>query len=374
MPEKNLTELREDISRVTNQIVTSFVERQQISDEIAKAKADSGTQIDNYEREQKVIGDALERVDEAYKTDTAALVRTLITLSKTRQYAQTKTSEPLLPAPVQPPEGNVSYMGVPGAWSEHAAHLLFPERKLNQCSYFEDVFSAVVFGDSAFGVIPIENSRTGAIGETYDLLRRRKCYIVGQMRIAVRQCLLATAGATLDSVREVTSHPEGLSQCRKFLQQRGYGQWNAKNTAIAAQSVADRKDITLAAIGSRRAAEVYGLKVLAPDIMDDAGNSTRFIVIAAKPEYSDADNIISITFVLKHRAGSLVDALQAFALNGLNLTRIESRPEPGGAYRFFADIESNINDHNTIIALRAAASNCEAFTILGCYSETPETL
>ncbi|MDR3148429.1 MAG: prephenate dehydratase, partial [Oscillospiraceae bacterium] len=276
------------------------------------------------------------------------------------------------PAPKTVPDGTVAFQGVPGAWSEHTAIKLFPDRERIACEYFEDVFNAVKTGRAAYGVLPVENSRTGAIGEVYDLLRRHACYIVDQMWVSVKQCLLGVPGATIADIREVRSHPEGLSQCSRFLKGKNWDQTSVRNTAVAAKMTAESKDARYAAIGSKRAAEVYGLDVIADNIADDSKNRTRFIAIAAEPFYDEKSNIVTVSFTTAHKAGALCDTLQAFQLAGVNLTRLESRPGSQGKYRFFADLNASITDTAAREAIAQAVAQSDYFEVLGCYSETEE--
>ncbi|MDR0916451.1 MAG: chorismate mutase [Oscillospiraceae bacterium] len=372
-PKEELQALRGEVDIVTADIVNLFKKRQKLATDIARVKSSGNLAVTDLAREQIVVESAVAGIEAEYRAEAAALTRTLISLSKLRQYESLELTAGIdFPASAAPPDGAVAYQGVPGAWSEHAASRLFPSRELTACEYFDDVFNSVQTGRAAFGVVPIENSRTGAIGEVYDLLRRHACYITGQMWISVAQCLLGVRGASIADVREVFSHPEGLSQCKRFLKNRSWDLTDVRNTAVAAQLVAERGNAKYAAIGSRRAAEVYGLDVLQPDIADDTKNRTRFIVIAAQPIYDDTSDVISVTFSTAHRSGALVDTLQAFSLANLNLTRIESRPVSRDKYRFFVDLTGNIADANARDALRQAAAQSDYFEVLGCYRESEE--
>jgi chorismate mutase/prephenate dehydratase len=271
------------------------------------------------------------------------------------------------PDSVPLPEGAVAYQGIPGAWSEHAATLIAPDRALNPSDYFEDVFAKVKSGEAAIGVLPIENSRTGAIGEVYDLLRRSGCYIIAQKWVEITQCLLAIPGTRERDIRTVYSHREGLAQCSRYLKKHAWDTEAVGNTAVAARLAAEKGDNRFAAIGSRRAAGAYGLEVLAENIADDPNNKTRFIAIAEAPCYGDDSNTISVSFVARHMSGALAAVLTPLGLMGVNLTRIESRPATGDSYRFFAEIEGNRKDPKIEQALTQAAAQAEYFEILGCY-------
>jgi chorismate mutase/prephenate dehydratase len=368
-PKDKLQNLRGKIDLIDADITKSFQERQRVSNDIAKVKEEGNLAITDTGREDKVIASALEIADEDKRAETAALMRTLISLSKLRQYENLGLTHALdFPEASGRAPGPVAFQGVPGAWSEHASRSMFPGEKYVTREYFEDVFEAVKKGEVSLGVLPIENSQTGAIGEVYDLLRRHSCYIVGQIWINVNQCLLGLPGGSIGDIREVFSHPEGFNQCRRFLKGKNWELSKVSNTAVAAELVAKHENSKYAAIGSRRAAEVNGLTVLAENITDNPKNRTRFIAISRKPIYDDKSDTVTVTFSTIHRAGALCSVLQAFQLGGLNLTRIESRPVSGDSYRFFADLEGNILTPKVRDAIGQASVQSEYFEVLGCYS------
>jgi chorismate mutase/prephenate dehydratase len=179
---------------------------------------------------------------------------------------------------------------------------------------------------------------------------------------------LAPSGVALADIREVFSHPEGFRQCSRFLHGRAWDLTACRNTAVAAETAARDKSGRVAAIGSRRAAELNGLAVLVPDIMDSLGNRTSFVVIAKEPEYDLKSDLISVTFSTEHRAGALCETLMPFMAQGINLMRIESRPATPDKYRFFAELSGNIMDPDVISTLRQASAACEYFEVIGCYA------
>jgi len=370
-PRQQLEELRKELDVITANLVNSFNERQRVSSKIAFVKAEGNIAITDTEREQVVIQNAVDNADAENKASTATFARNLIALSKIKQNEELGLIKSLeFPASGSPKEGTIAFQGVAGAWSEQAAALIFPERELTAYDYFSDVFEAVVSGKAAYGVVPLENSRTGAIGEVYDLLRKDAAYIVGQTWLDISQCLIGLPGTKLNEVREVFSHEQGLAQCGRFLKNRNLELTTVRNTAVAAQKVAELQSPKYAAIASRRSAELYGLEVLAPDIADDKGNKTRFIVIAREPEYNEQSDTVTATFSTHHFSGALAAVLQAFMIAGINLKRIESRPAATpNNYRFFVDMEdANILNPNVQEAITEAAMLCEYFEVLGCYS------
>ncbi|MDD3165757.1 MAG: prephenate dehydratase domain-containing protein, partial [Oscillospiraceae bacterium] len=235
---------------------------------------------------------------------------------------------------------------------------------------FECVVSAVREGLGSYGVLPLENSSTGAISEVYDLLGKYGCYIVGEQTVHVEHALLGTQDATLDTICQVHSHEQGFFQCREFL--KAYPQWEhvqQLNTAISAKLVASAADPTMAAIASARNAQLYGLKVLAEKINTNTNNYTRFIVVAAKPQLGAACNKISVVFTIPNVEGSLYRALSVFASSNLNLVKLESRPIPekNWEYRFFADFTGNLLSPQLPDVVRQLISETLSFRILGNY-------
>ncbi|MDR3354970.1 MAG: chorismate mutase [Synergistaceae bacterium] len=370
---EELSALRKKIDEIDGKLIPLFQERMNAALKAGDLKVRENMPIQDAAREQEVVNRAVSLAREDLKSEVTLLMRSVIALS--REYERTKVinSEiPLLPPPRKPAEENIScaYQGVPGAWSEQALIKLFPEADSKPVEFFEDVFIAVKEKRVNYGVVAIENSQTGAIGETYDLLRKYGCFIVGRTWIDIQQCLLAPPGTSISDIREVFSHPEGFRQCGRFLHGRSWDLTACRNTAVAAETVSRMNNGRTASIGSRRAAELNGLDVLSPDIMDSAANRTSFVVIANEPEYDEDCGLISITFSVLHRAGALCEALMPLMAQGVNLLRIESRPATADKYRFFAELSACILDADIISALRQMASCCEYFEVIGCYKNT----
>ncbi|MDR1209171.1 MAG: chorismate mutase [Clostridiales bacterium] len=373
---EKLTAIRAEIDVTDAEIIALFGRRMRLSEDVARVKSEGNIAVIDRDREEAVLKRAAELSDSADKSETIALSRSLIALSRLRQFnalGLTAAIEFPPPAPAKAEGVTVAFQGVGGAWSQHACDTLYPGASLKQFDYFDDVFAAVKSGEADYGVVPIENSQTGAIGEVYNLLRQRSCYVVGETWVPVSHCLLGLPNASIGGITEVLSHPEGFNQCRKFLKNRPWALTACQNTALAAKTVRDRRDRSAAAIGSRKAAENYGLTVLAPDITDARNNRTRFIAIADAPEYTDGSDAVSVTFSVQHKAGALCAVLQCFMLADVNLTRIESRPLSGERYRFFADLEANIEDPAALSAIRQAAMHCDYFEVLGCYTKAKQS-
>ncbi len=361
--------LRTQIDSIDAKMLELFSERMKVSEEVARIKQSSNMALTDEKREQEIINNAVSQTDNSLKGETTMFMRSLLSLSKAHQRKELLGSEPLL-NPRKPKTGKltVGYQGVPGAWGEKALMQYFSDADQKEHDSFEDVFAAVKNKEVDYGVVPIENSQTGAIGEVYDLLRKYGCYIVGQTWVEVKHCLMGTTDAKLQDVREVFSHPEGFKQCSDFLKGRAWDLTACRNTAMAAELVASRNETRAAAIGSPRAAELNGLQILAPDIMDRAENKTRFIVIADEPEFNEDCDTVSLVFITAHRSGALCEALFSFMSEEVNLSRIESRPVSGGKYCFFADLQGNIQNKAVASSINQALAASDYLEVLGCYS------
>src|SRR5882672_5440457 len=235
----------------------------------------------------------------------------------------------------------IGYQGEPGAFSEAAARRVDPEAQLVPYRSFEEVFDAVNGGAASYGVLPIENSIGGSIHRNYDLLLSHELPIVAEVELPVVHQLLALPGASLEGLRRVYSHPQALAQCERFLRTlKGIDIIATYDTAGSAKLVADERLEDAAAIASARAGEVFGLTALASSIQDFDDNITRFLLIGGRPLHDAAPDKTSIVFSLPNEPGSLFKALSVFALRGVGLSKLESRPIPGRPweYLFYADL------------------------------------
>ena len=239
----------------------------------------------------------------------------------------------------------IAYQGEPGAYSEAAALKFKPDAETVPCTAFEDVFEAVEHGRATLGVLPIENSIGGTIHRNYDLMLHHELRLVGEVELPVSHALVVVPGTTLAQVKTIYSHPQALAQCDRFLRGlRGVEVVATYDTAGSAKLVRDRALAGVAAIASERAAELFGLEVVQAGIQDFADNVTRFLVLgrsstAEDNRIAEADKT-TIVFALPNEPGALFKALSVFALRGIDLTKMESRPIPGRPweYLFYADL------------------------------------
>jgi prephenate dehydratase len=268
---------------------------------------------------------------------------------------------------------NIAYQGEPGAFSEAAARLVSASAEPVACKNFEDVFDAVQADRVAYGVLPIENSTGGSIHRNFDLMLEHQLTIVGEVELPVVHCLLALPGTRLEQVKRIYSHPQGLAQCDRFLRTlTGVEVIATYDTAGSAKLIADGNLRDAAAIASARAADVFGLVALKSGIQDFEHNVTRFLVVA-KPgrrgPSAAAPDKTTIVFTLPNEAGALFKALSVFALRGIDLTKLESRPIPGRRweYLFYVDLTS----HDQVACNRALAHLGEFATMLRVLGSYP---
>src|SRR5262245_30965200 len=265
----------------------------------------------------------------------------------------------------------IAYQGEPGAFSEAAARRVDGEAQLVPCRSFEEVFDSVDGGPALYGVVPIENSIGGSIHRNYDLLLTHELTIVGEVELPVVHHLLALPGATLEGLRRVYSHPQGLAQCERFLHTlKGVEVIATYDTAGSAKMVADSGQTDAAAIASARAGEVFGLKALASGIQDFSDNITRFLVIGRRPLKNSVADKTTIVFTVPNEPGALFKALSVFALRGVDLTKLESRPIPGRPweYLFYADLAAARDKLTCARALGHLAEFAPTRRTLGSYA------
>ncbi len=366
---------REKIDNVDKQIVALFQERMELARDVAEYKLNVGKPVFDKERERNKLKKLSSMAENEFnQRSIQELFAMIMSLSRKFQYGMLSETEAierfqcLDKLPIEETTG-VVYFGVPGTHTHQAMGEFFGDKvQVRNALTFKEIMELVQQGGIDYGILPIENSSTGGITDSYDLLMEYDNYIVGEHYLKINQALLGLPGAKIENLSKIYSHPQGLLQCSTFFEEHPkIQQEKYDSTAAAAKKIAEDGDITHAAIAGIKAAECYGLEVLNPVLNKEEANSTRFIVISKKPIYVKDSNKVSICFEIPHESGTLADILSHFKFNGLNMTKIESRPIPGRTweYRFVIEFEGNLNDDGVRNALNGIFEEAVKVKILG---------
>jgi prephenate dehydratase len=264
----------------------------------------------------------------------------------------------------------VAFQGVPGAYSEDAVIRFFGEVDTLPCPDFGDLGRALKEGRASHAMLPVENSIEGSVSRANDLLIENDFTVIGEVTVPIRHCLISHPGTAEEDVKRVYSHPQALAQCRKYLE--AHPDWEkvpAYDTAGSVKLVEERNENGEAAIASDRAADRYRMDVVRRDIQDSVDNQTRFLVICRHAEPDPEGDRTSLIFATRDVPGALYQCLGTFAKNGVNMTKLESRPRKDRTweYVFIVDIEGNLNDAPVAKALGELVTRAAFVKVLGCY-------
>jgi len=241
----------------------------------------------------------------------------------------------------------VAFQGQDGAYSQEAALNFFGNTVLTHpCETLDEVFKLVQEGGLPYGIVPVENSQEGSISRSYDLLLDAEVMVCGETQIRVSHCLIANPGASQASIKRIYSHPQALAQCQAYLRRLGCEIIPAYDTAGSVKMIKEKKIMDGAAVAGARAAQIYGMNIIAREIEDNPRNSTRFFILSRQDAPPSGDDKTSIVLLLKHKPGTLHQALGAFAKRKINLTKLESRPtrKKPWEYNFYLDFEGHRSD------------------------------
>lgn len=376
--ETDLTKCRNEIDQIDRQLVELYEKRMAVSEKVAAYKIATGKKVLDQERERQKL-EAVQAMagNDFNKHGVKELFEQIMTMSRKKQYQLIQESGSMNRLPFIEVDSlvkkgiRVVYQGAQGSYSEAAMKKFFGEEISHfAVDTFRDAMTAIEEGTADYAVLPIENSTAGIVSQIYDLLVEYENYIVGEQIIPIRHCLLAPAGANLDTIKTVYSHAQSLMQSEHFLSEHPvWRQESMQNNAFAAAKVAREGDITQAAIASEYAAKTYGLQILKEGINQAENNSTRFIIVTNQKVFQKDASKISICLEISHESGSLYHILSHFIYNDLNMTKIESRPieERNWEYRFFIDFEGNLNQSSVKNALRGLRDEAKNMRILGNY-------
>ncbi|MBP3480536.1 MAG: chorismate mutase [Clostridia bacterium] len=356
----DIEKARREINECDREMARLFEKRMAAVYEVARYKQERGLPVEDLAREGEVIAKNSEYIEnDVLREFYVNFLQTGMDISKNYQRRLISGQK-------------IAYSGVPGAFADLAARKIFPDGSTVSCSDFKAAYDAVVSGDFDCALLPIENSYNGDVGQVMDLAYFGPLYINGVYQAEIVQNLLAVKGTTLDEVKRVISHPQALGQCAGYIRKHGFESIEAVNTAVAAKTVAEENDHSLAAIGSAEAARLCGLKILESHINESGKNTTRFAVFSrARKEESRNDNRFIMMFTVKNEPGCLGRAVSAIGENGFNLRALKSRPtkELSWSYYFYAEGEGCINSFEGRRMLNQLIPHCMDVKVVGSFEK-----
>lgn len=356
-----LKEIRERINSIDAQMAGLFEQRMRACRDIVEYKMKRGMSIHDPVREAELVKKNAALIsDDSVREYYVNFEKDLMSLSRSLQERIMSGLK-------------VAYAGVPGAFAAIAASKMFPGAELVPCLDFEQAYSACSSGEADVAVLPLENSSAGEVGAVTDLLFSGDLFVNQVMELEAVQNLLGCEGATAESVREVVSHQQALSQCAAYIHERKYITHEYPNTALAAQMVAERNDPSVAAIASAESAELYGLKVIERNINTSGMNTTRFgafsRVLSTDGGKRRMGRHFILTFTVKNEAGSLAKMLNIIGAHGYNMCSLRSRPmqDLKWNYYFYIELDGNVYTEEGQSMICELSSLCERFKLAGSF-------
>ena len=376
----DISELRNKIDTVDNQILDLFLQRMDVLEQIAAYKNAHAIPIQDKSREREILAKVIQKAGEKEQYAYHLFI-TLFELAKARQSELRaeptevrKLVEKALAASTEsvfPKTGTVACQGTEGSNSQAACEKFLPRGNIIYVKTFAAVFDAVESGLCQFGVLPIENSSNGSVRAVYELLQRKHFSIVRATNLYIHHELMAKPGVKLSEIKEIYSHEQAIGQCSKFLASLGSGVKviPCGNTAMAAKMVSESENPAVAAISSHTCAALYGLEQIADDIQDSDNNYTRFICITKEPVIYAGANRISLIIACENKPGALNDILSKLAAHGINMSKLESCPVIGRYFEFmfFLELEASVEEPGVLPMLEELERSCANFIFLGNY-------
>ncbi len=370
-----LDSIRKLLDQTDKKIIDALAKRQELVREISSLKMDEDRNIRDFEREEELLNKITKLAREAgldryfaeqlFKDIIHHSVRFQTHSLVDHQNAQRDSDKV-----------KVSYQGTDGAFSHQAAYRHFEERYSDVHCFGYDTFrqaaQAVEEKEVDYAILPIENTTAGSINETYDILRDENLHIVGEEAIRIIHCLLALEPISVDRIRRIMSHPQAIAQCSNYLAKLHDCKIESYiDTAMSAKKVLEDGDLSQAAIAGSYAAGIYGLEILERDLANQPENFTRFVIVSRDPVEVDAQIPCktSLLMVTSHDKGALIKCLNVIDDHDIRMTKLESRPKPNEPwkYQFYLDIEGNIANPDTRVAMEELEQEASALKILGCY-------
>lgn len=353
-----LIKARKIISETDKEIAALFEKRMQAVRQVAEYKMKRGLPVFDSSREEQVVRDSLAFIeDELIREYYVPFIKGTMDISKRLQHRIMQGA-------------NIAYSGVEGAFAYIAAGRIFPDG--NRVSYpdFKAAYEAVEKGECDCAVLPIENSRAGEVGQVIDLIFSGSLYVNGVYSLDIRHNLIGIKGAKESDITEVISHQQALDQCASYIRNQGFKATSCENTARAAKFVADKGEISVAAIASRETAQLYGLDVIRENVNEASDNTTRFIVLSRTLCTEKRDHSI-IVFTVPDEAGALAHAINVIGHHGYSMRSIKSRAMKDliWTYYFYVEIEGDLQSKRGKYMLDELSECCDKLKMIGTYKE-----
>ncbi len=356
--EEVLLQARQRINEIDEEMAKLFCARMDAVRQVAAYKRRVGLPVLDASREAQVIARNAALVqDEELRAYYVHYLTYNMALSRKFQHALLEGQR-------------IAFSGVPGAFADIAAARIFPDGVRVPCADFQSAYDAVVRGDCACAVLPVENSTNGDVSQVLDMAYAGALSVSGLYDLEIEQCLLAAKGTELSRIRSVCSHPQALGQCAAYIRRYRWEEIEAVNTATAAKELAASGDPTQAVIASRETAALYGLQILERRINHGSNNVTRFAVFTrSRREPCLTDAHFAMFFTVKNEAGSLMRAMQVIGENGFNLSTLISRPtrEMSWEYYFYVEGQGCLASDAGRAMLRQLGEVCGSIRVLGTF-------
>lgn len=350
---------REIINKTDREMARLFVERMNASKLVAEHKKEHGLPIFDAKREEEVIkSNSLLVEDVELRSFYINFLKSTMDISKSYQHKLLEGAR-------------IAYSGVEGAFAHIAAKRIFPDGNLTSYTSFEESYASVVKGECDCVVLPIENSYAGEVAQVTDLMFEGSLFVTGIYDLEITHNLLGVPGAHLSDIKTVISHPQAISQCSGYISEKGFAAIQTSNTAMAAQSVSEKGDKTVAAIASRETAKLYNLEVIDHHINTSNTNTTRFAVFSKSENKSvpaSHTNFI-LLFTVNNEAGALAKAISIIGRYGFNMNALRSRPIKGRnwQYYFYVEAEGDISGKIGELMLSELSEYCDTVKVAGKY-------
>lgn len=375
MDGKDLNQIRDSINEVDTELIKLLSKRRDLSKDVIRAKEISDQPIRDQKREQNLLN-RLISFGKENGLDSHFITKVFYEIIDDSVRIQQKFIHKILDEKENINTIKVSIQGIEGSYSYMAANKFFAhydeDIEFISNESFEDVVKKVENGEADYALLPIENTTSGGINEVYDLLLHTTLSIIGEEKYQVKHCLVSTADVPVNKIKKIYAHYQAAAQCSKFLAHiPNCSVEYFPDTAMSVRKIKEENNPEYAAIASEEAANLFGVNILREAIANQQGNFTRFLVVSRKAITVDAriPSKTSIVMATSHTPGSLVDALNVFRENEVNMTKLESRPIMGNPWEemFYLDFEGSMEDEKSKEVINDLGKHTRFLKILGSY-------